>query len=464
LAALLRAGEALICAALLVGCAVGMTAVVRRAVAWHFFDRAQKVADSEQQEALLRKAISWDAGNPRYPAALARVRQFSFSLADPREIVRLYEQAVALAPHRPDLWMELAAAAEWAGDIARARQAYERARELAPHAPRTNWQLGNFYLRTMEHGSSAPSARGEESFRKALRALREAIFTEPRLRRPAFELAWRVAELRTAQNSPGDDPREMFLRELLPGEPNITIEFLSFLVEKKQMDAAARAWQHLFALPQTFAPSATLFYFDALIHARRATELAAAWQALGQRFPEQFAAAVAGNLLYNADFAQPTLGGGLDWRFPPVEGVRAEIVAAEPLPPSANAAPGSRALLLEFDGAHNPDFSHAYQFVPLAPGQRYHFSVCVKTENLISDSGVRLEVLDAYDAAALFLHTPAVAGTSPWQCSELRFRAGPETSLVVVRVARPHSRKLAGHIAGRARVGGLRLAPAGDAP
>jgi tetratricopeptide (TPR) repeat protein len=442
--------------ALLAGIAAAIVAVTRRTIARWYFDRAQTAADAVQQEALLRRAIAWDAANPRYAAALARVRQFTFSLADPAEVVRLYEQAAALAPHRPEMWIELGAAAEWAGDLHRARNAFERAHALAPHAPRTNWQLGNFYLRASGQQSNSAAER-EELYLKSLRALREAIFTEPKLRRPAFELAWRVVESRAAQAAPGTDPRASFLRELLPDEPNIAIEFLSFLVERSELDAAAQVWRHLLDIRQPFAPAATFFYFDALIRARRSSELAAAWQTLRLRFPGEIPASDPENLLYNADFVQPALGGGLDWRFPPAEGARAEIVPADPAAPFAQRSPGARMLQVTFEGTHNTDFSQAYQFVPLTPGRHYRFRGCVKTEGVTSDSGVRLEILDAYDSTALFLHSPALTGTAPWQCSELAFRSGPATSLAVIRVARPRSRKLSGLISGRVWIGGLRL-------
>ncbi|HWQ03450.1 MAG TPA: hypothetical protein VNL38_03130, partial [Candidatus Nitrosotenuis sp.] len=353
-----------------------------------------------------------------------------------------------------EVWMDLGAAAEWAGDLREARSAFEKSHQLAPHAPQTNWQLGNFYLRSLAAESVAAKEQSA-LFVKALRGLRAAIFTEPKLRRPAFELAWRVAESRAAQEA--SDVREVFFRELLPAEPNIGIEFLAFLVEKQQLDGAARAWAHLLSLSQPFAPSSVLFYFDALIRAHRAIEVSAAWQALAARFPEQVSQREADNLLNNASFSREPLGGGLDWRMPAVEGVRVNFTREKKNAPFAAQASNARLLELEFDAKHNPDFSHVYQFVPVEPQRRYVLSGCVRAEHLSSDSGVRLEVLDAFDASQLFVVTTQAIGSTIWQCHELRFRTAGETSLLVVRVARPRSQKLDGRISGRAWVGGLSL-------
>jgi hypothetical protein len=72
----------------------------------------------------------------------------------------------------------------------------------------------------------------------------------------------------------------------------------------------------------------------------------------------------------------------------------------------------------------------------------------MRAEGVTTDSGPRMEVFDAYDMGKLFLYTSGVVGNSEWSLERIDFDTGPDTHLVVVRVARPASKKLDNRIKG----------------
>jgi hypothetical protein len=224
------------------------------------------------------------------------------------------------------------------------------------------------------------------------------------------------------------------------------------------LDAASRAWNRLLLQDAPFDPRNVSFYLDALIQARRVLELSQTWQSLVLRFPDRLAPpANAGNRIVNARLAHAPWRGGLDWRITPLDGVRVEIVDVIASAPFAWPEGNHRAFEIEFSGRQNPEFSHIYQFVPVVPGRPYRFRGCLRGDRLTSDRGVRLELLDAYNAAQFSISTPEGTGTFPWRCHEMEFLVPESSELIVVRVARPASRKLGGQIAGRVWAGGFLL-------
>jgi hypothetical protein len=84
----------------------------------------------------------------------------------------------------------------------------------------------------------------------------------------------------------------------------------------------------------------------------------------------------------------------------------------------------------------------------------------MRTEGISTDSGPRLEVRDAYDAAALDQFTESLTGTTTgWDSLLLDFRTGPRTSLLIVTLARLPSRKFDNLIAGKVWLDDVQLTP-----
>jgi hypothetical protein len=84
----------------------------------------------------------------------------------------------------------------------------------------------------------------------------------------------------------------------------------------------------------------------------------------------------------------------------------------------------------------------------------------MKTEDITTDSGPRLQVYDAYNAKALDKLTDDLTGTSDgWTSLLLDFATGPKTDLIVVRLVRLPSKKFDNLISGKVWLDDVQLTP-----
>jgi tetratricopeptide (TPR) repeat protein len=401
------------------GLLYSMYLITTRAVALWYFRQGTPEA--------IQKAIKWDPHNPEYDVTLARLLQLSAEGETLDETIRLYETAVRLSPHRADYWAELGGAYELAGRHEKAQRAYERAQQLFPNSPDINWSLGNYYIRAGK-------------LQQALQSFRKTILGDPEKRRAAFDLAWRAT---------GD--ANLILAEMIPARTDIMFEYLNYLAETQRIDEAGKAWAKILALGSHFEPQAAFPYLDALIRQQRIDELAAGWAALAARNPARIRQHQADpNVITNGGFESEILNGGLDWRVLPVEGV---LVSVD----SLGFFDGTHSLKIQFDGKHNVDYSHVFEYVPVKPNTLYRFMGYLRAQAITTDSGPGFQIQDAYDSSKLSLSTDNLVGASNWSPQHLEFKTGPKTRLLVIRVVRPASRKFDNQIAGTVWIDRLSL-------
>jgi hypothetical protein len=395
---------------LLIGLAVCGYETVRQGVgAWYF---------RQQSPRAIQTAIEWDPGNPEYFDALGTLTHLYSDSANPSRIIELYKTATELSPQNALYWSDLGAAYESAGRTTDALRAFEHASQLFPQSPDINWKLANFYVRA----GKVP---------EALRILRKVLLGDNGLSQQSFALATNATRDSNA-----------ILDTMLPPRANIFFEYLQFQIQTGRMDGAAQTWSRLLQLNLAFDLREALPYLDALVQHRDTAHLAEAWSALASRFPDRIhPSELAGDRITNGSFEFEILNGGLDWRVNPVEGV---IVSVD----SLNHFDGVRSLHIEFDGARNIAFGDVLQLVLVEPDSRYELSAHMRAEAVTTDSGPRLEVFDPFDMAKLFLYTPGLVGNSEWSLQRIDFATGPDTHLIVVRVARPASAKLDNRIKG----------------
>ena len=397
-----------------------MYLVTRQAIgAWYF--RKKTPQD-------IQTAIKWDPGNPEYYDALATLTHL-YSTANPADVVRLSEKAAQLSPYNADYWADLGAAYEWAGRNDDALRAFTRARALFPNSPEINWKAANFYVRTRRTS-------------EALAALQKVLLEDGTKERQAFVLA---------VNATNDN--QQILNEMLPRRAPVILDYLNFQIETGRLEAADQTWAALLELKSPFELAQSFPYLDALIQRRDVDRLTAAWAALCARFPQEVCARKSSpNLITNADFAFALLNGGLDWRVIPVQG------AAVSEDPSVGVT-GSKSLRIEFNGTQNLEYAHVLQYVPVSPNTVYTFSAYMRAQGITTDSGPRFEVLDAFDPSKLFVSTENVTGTSDWSAHQLEFKTGADTRLLIVKIARPASRKFDNQLAGTIWIARVTLSP-----
>jgi hypothetical protein len=394
-------------------------AAARRAIAAAYFRKGSPGA--------IQTAMKWDPANPEYYDALGTLMHLYADRANPDEIVQLYQRAVRLSSHDAQFWADLGAGYDWAGRSNDALDAFQRARNLFPNSPDINWRLANFYVR---------AGRIPE----ALRTLRMVLQEDGAAGAKVFSLATSATRDRKA------------LLEMLPPRPHIFFDYLNFLIKSGDIVGAQEVWARVFQLDLPFDLRQAFPYLDALIQHFELGQLSEAWSALAQRFPAQIQRLVpSSNLVTNGSFEFDILDGGFDWRVVPTEGV---VVSQD----STGAFDGARALRIAFDGSHNVDYGHVFQYVLVQPKTRYQFSGRMRAQEITTDSGPRFQVCDAYNMGNVFVSTQNLVGTSGWLQQHAEFTSLSDTHLLLVRVVRPVSNKLDNQIAGTVWIDDVRLA------
>jgi tetratricopeptide repeat protein len=366
----------------------------------------------------VERAIEWDGTNPQNFDDLGTLSHMYADGGNPEEIVRAYKTATVLSPRNASYWADLGAAYDWAGRRSEALAAFHRALQLFPNSPDINWRVANFYVR------AGQADQGLQCLRKAL-----AGTSVPR--KDVFALAARAT---------GDN--EKMLAEVLPVDRSILVEYLNFRIQRDDIESARQVWHRILETNLGFGIHDALPYFDALIRHQQLSEVNELWIVLSKRFPsETHAGGADNNLMVNGGFEDEILNGGWDWRIALAKGASVSL-------DTDTHRDGGRSLRIDFDASENLDYGHVFQYVPVKAGSRYHFSGYMRVEGITTESGPLFEVYDAYNPGKLFLSTEGLVGTSDWSRREIDFTTNPNTSLLIVRMARKPSRKLAKQIGG----------------
>ncbi len=385
----------------------------------------------------LRRAVALDPANPELQHWLGLVYLYASQEPNPAEGLNHLRRATELNPYKPFYWSDLASACESIDDRACADGAFERALNLSPMTPRLHWLTAHYYLRTDR----------PETARLHFHRLLEL---SPNYAWPTFRLclqAW-------------GDP-EVIWQKVLPDNPSLKVAYVNFLSAQGEADFAYRVWAqtvvqngaHASPLPLALAEP----YLDRLLDLGRNREAFSVWQDL-QRLGivEKPAAGDQDNLVFNGDFEQVPLNAGFDWRYR-----EAPYPSLDFLDPAAYQ--GVRCLRLDFTVKRNEDYEPVYQIVPVVPHQEYLLMAYVRSENITSDSGPRLRVMDIVCPDCLNVSSETTVGTTLWHVVSLRFSTGAPTQFVRLSVWRPRSRTFPTEITGSFWLDAVSLKPVSSA-
>lgn len=378
----------------------------------------------------LELAVKLEPNNAGYQLKLGRLYEYSMADIQPEKALEHLRRATELNPYDPEAWLELGGAMEFQGKVSEAEALLRRADSLAPNIPAYQWPLANHFLL---------QGNIDESFRH----FRVVLAGTSQYDQIVFRTAWKAT----------DDP-EKILNELIPRSIPTEFSYLYYLLPQQRFTEAQAVWKRITNSSEKFNPQQSAGYIDALINNRRPEEAYEVWSDLGRKGLLRIAVQGTGeNLVTNGDFEDELPNMGFGWRIAPVEGVYAGLETTTYH--SAN-----HALLVQFSGKQNLDYAQVFQYVIVAPGRSYRLQAFMRTEGITTDSGLRLEVVDPYNAAALDQMTESLTGNSEgWTPLLLDFKTSPKTELVLVRLRRLASRKLDNLIAGRAWLDDVRLTP-----
>lgn len=363
---------------------------------------------------------------------IGHAREWDIRTSDPAGAIQDYQRAVNDDPRSAHYWMDLASAYEAAGDSSRARDAFEHAKSVYPLSAEVAWNYGNFLLRQ----GHLPDAYEE-------------------LRRSAAGDSSLLPLIISRASQSGVSVNEL-VDHVLPPTPGAYFKAIDFFCSAHQDDSALTIWNRLVALakgsPKSLDISETFPFFNALIRDDRSDDARRVWpQALAVAGLNS-RAAPGGSLIWNGNFANEFVNGGLDWRWEPIPDV---WIGFDSAPPSSD----GRSIRLEFGGGSNPDLHEPFQFVPIEPARSYHFHAYMRTQGITTDSGTGFLLIDPNHPNELTTYTQPLTGSHDWSPLELNFVTGPDTHFLLVSLARAPSRSFDNRLGGTVWIADVALLP-----
>ena len=363
---------------------------------------------------------------------LARFRQLDFDNADIPLAISYYRRAIQLNPRSPYYKLDLAGALEMAGNMGEADTNFRAAQAAYPISGEVSWKYGNFLLRQ----NRLPEAYSE---------IHRALAVDPSLIPLAVSRVWH-----------SDPDIHLLLDQVLPDTAVAYSQALAFLVDAQDPAASLEVWRRLIAKDPHTEWKWAYVLTDMLVDKEKFEEAGAVWRQAVDMNPG-FAPAYAGNsLVYDGGFERDVSGGGFGWRQDNVGGADFDFDMDEK-------HSGSRSARLMFDGTKNLAYQDLFQYVLVSPATRYRFQGFLRTDQISTESGMRFEILDPKDRQHLDVLTPNETGTLPWTPEQVDFTTGPQTHVILIRLARRPSERLDNKLRGTVWIDDVSIVPAAAA-
>jgi tetratricopeptide (TPR) repeat protein len=377
---------------------------------------------------LWQKASKLEPGNAEYWSHAGLSKQWELIPGGVHEAIRGLELATQANPWSASLWMELADAYQASGDSVQAQQAYEKAQANYPISPEVAWRYGSFLL----YEGKLPDGYAQ---------IRRALLVDPSLASNAISECWQ------------SDPNVVaILDKALPAKPEYYQGAMDFFLSRNLLDPALAVWDRERALDLSITMSGAVPLVDALIEQDRVAEARQTWQQALEAAHWPQGAGKDGSLIFNGGFEEDLANGGYDWREVATNGVHFDFEGL-------TAHSGLRSLRIQFGGTSNLDFHNLFQYVPVDPGTRYHFSAYLRTEGVSTDRGIGFEIFDPRHPSQVQQATSEVLGTNPWTLVQADVVTGPETHFLKIAVKRMPSWKFDNKLSGTVWIDDVALTP-----
>ncbi len=384
----------------------------------------------------LQRALQQDPGNPELIHRLGWVYAYNPVSIDLPESMKYLRLAVEISPRRWDFWADLGAVCDDVGDAACSDEAYERAESLNPMAPGLNYSVANHYLLT-----SRPE--------KAFPHFRKLVGMDPEYLGNTLRLCLRATQ----------DPQAIF-REVVPqgkdASPRFT--FLMQLASAGDYEGAMGVWEQMISGPD-HSPSVPMVkpFLDYLLDQGRVGDAGKVWDSLQHAGVIPPAPVQSDNLLYDGNFEGPLLNTGFDWRTAESPDLVFDFA-------DSSTFVGARSLRIEFAVGRNSEYDLVSQVVRIQPNTSYQVSAYVRSDNLTSDSGPRLRVVELGCGECAARMSDPTVGTTPWHEVDVDFLTHPQTEAVKISFWRPQSQPYPSDITGTVWLNDVNLRKVEDSP
>jgi tetratricopeptide (TPR) repeat protein len=378
---------------------------------------------------LMERGAALVPGNGAAWDSLGRLRQWDLVNPDLSGAIVDYRKAVQADPRSAHYWMDLASAYETAGDSARARQSFLRAKAAYPLSAEVAFYYGNYLLRQQEY------AEGYRELRRAVRADRTLLPL-------AVSRSWR---------SSGDV--DELLNQMLPPDADAYLQALDFFASVHQAEPGLMVWERLLSLRQPIVLSHTFPFFEELIREDRGDDARRMWHeavvaaGLPSPGPRDH------SLIWNGSLVGDFANGGLAWRWIPYPGISINFDTQE------HAPNGSRAVRLDFNGGRNFNLGAPMQYVPVEPSRNYHFHAYMRTREITTESGMRFSIADPNHPRVPSVFTENFIGSHEWTAVDADITTSPDTHFLLVRLVRIPSRLFDNKLSGTVWIADVSLIP-----
>jgi ribosomal protein L33 len=347
-----------------------------------------------------RKAISLNPHNPLYYFLLGMYLNLDFGDSK-EEVLSLYKQALELSSFNYTYWISLAEFFTEKGKTGKAEYALRVATNMAPGVPSLRWRAGMLAANLGTRDA-------------VLENLSEVIANDPRRRNMAFAALWQVV-------GDAQEILDLVTDDVLPS-------YIYFLMQTKRLEETKLAWKR-YDPRVNDTTNLAIKYVNFLIEEGDISSARFVWK---ETFGDWQG-------IWNGRFEEEPMNGGFDWRVRNVEGVRIERVK--------NESGKSHSIMVSFDGKHNVDFRHLYQFIAVTPVSEYVLSSDMKADGITTRNGIQWEVY-CYSSGKSLGMTKPIIGTHDWHSVKLPFKTPGDCSLIVIRLRRHESDKLDRFISG----------------
>ncbi|MGQ0792537.1 MAG: tetratricopeptide repeat protein [Deltaproteobacteria bacterium] len=363
----------------------------------------------------LEKGVYYNPSDAELHSQLANIYSLLMIAGDDR-VKSLYETSLMLSPLMSSSWLGLSELLFEQGDSDKAVIALKRGLSMIPASIGRLWEASMLALRLDERAL-------------AVDGLRLVAKSDPERRERVFDISWQLI---------GDS--RFILNEIVSDE--ILPDYLNYLARRDKIVEALAVWKRIEKAKIPVSDNFAFSYMELLVRKNSVSEAYSVWTA-------RFGLPDADTLVWNGGFERDPLGGGFDWQISRVDGARVDFSWLKK-------SSGNKSLRLRFDGNHNVDFYHVFQFVPVKPGADYLLSSRISTDGVTTRNGLGWEVV-CFPAFSLFKSSATVVGTTDWEELELNFRAPSDCRSVVVRLRRFPSDRIDRNIAGMAWVDDVKL-------
>ena len=389
---------------LAIGAALAALVAASFAVSWQIGNMLAELtpASDANSEEIAQLAVTLAPSDPATRWLLATKEKEKFTPESVDNASRLFEEVVRRSPYDYRWWVELGRSYEQAEREENAEAAFRHASDLAPHFAFPHWQLGNYYLR---------QNRTDEAFAELKKATEGSLI----YRDQVFSLAWDYFD---------KDPAKV--EELAADTPDVRASLAMFYAVRNSPVDALRVWNMLSqeekdAHPNISKTIAQGFYDRH--HFRESLEFARQ----SGLDPDAHIEAITNPGFETFVGAEESL---FSWKVNRNDG-KLDIATD-----SAVKHGGARSIRFAFRGYAKSVLYNLSQFVAVQPSKKYKVSFWIRTENLRSGGGPRIEIGNGNDGS-LLAASDAFAGTSnEWQEISIAFTVPENSSGIVIRTGR----------------------------